>query len=77
MGRRLFITLLITLAPLFGCGEIQESWEACAEAVEYAHLGDAEALCGRFSEKNPYGTWTVKLALNGKELEAFPFEVVR
>lgn len=26
---------------------------------------------------NPYGTWTVKLALNGKELEAFPIEVVR
>jgi hypothetical protein len=26
---------------------------------------------------NPHGTWTVKLALNGKELEAFQFEVVR
>jgi hypothetical protein len=26
--------------------------------------------------RNPYGTWTVKLALNGKELEDFQFEVV-
>lgn len=26
--------------------------------------------------ESPYGTWTVKLALNGKELEAFQFEVV-
>ena len=25
----------------------------------------------------PYGSWTVKLGLNGKELEAFSFEVVR
>lgn len=51
MRRRLFIALLITLAPLFGCSEIHESWEACAEAAELVHLGDAEALCGRFSEK--------------------------
>ena len=51
MRRRLFMALLIALAPLSGCGEIQESWQACAEAAEYVHLGDAEALCGRFSEK--------------------------
>jgi hypothetical protein len=51
MCRRLFIALLITLAPLLGCSEIHESWEACAEAAELVHRGDAEALCGRFSEK--------------------------
>jgi hypothetical protein len=51
MRCRLFVALLLVLAPLHGCGEIQESWEACADAAEWVHLGDADALCGSFSEK--------------------------
>jgi hypothetical protein len=45
------IALLILLAWLSGCAEIQESWEACAEAAEHVHQGDAEALCRQFSDE--------------------------
>ena len=51
MRRQLSIALLILLACLCGCGEVQESWEACAEAAEDVHWGAAQALCGRFSEQ--------------------------
>jgi hypothetical protein len=51
MRRRLCIALLISLAPLYGCSELQESWEVCAEAAEYVHAGDAEALCRQFSDQ--------------------------
>jgi hypothetical protein len=51
MQRRPSIALLIVLVSLFGCAELRESWEACSEAAEAVHLGDADALCGRFSEK--------------------------
>jgi hypothetical protein len=37
----------------------------------WAYIEPAEVQVG-----DPYGTWTVRLGLNGKELEAFQFEVV-
>ena len=47
----LCIALLILSSSLCGCAELQESWEACAEAADYVHAGDAEALCRQFSDK--------------------------
>lgn len=51
MQRHLPVAQLILLATLCGCGGIQESWEACAEAARDVHLGHAQALCGKFSEQ--------------------------
>ena len=50
MRRILSIALPILLVSICGCGEIRESWDASAEAARAVHRGDAQALCGRFSE---------------------------
>jgi hypothetical protein len=51
MQRHMSLALLVLLVSLPGCGGVQESWEACAEVAEDLHRGNAEALCGRFSEQ--------------------------
>ena len=51
MRSRLRIALLVLLVSLCGCAELHESWEACAAAAEYVHLGDSDALCRQFSGK--------------------------
>ena len=51
MQRRLSIAVLIVLTALLGCGEVRESWEAGSRAARDVHWGNAQALCGRFSEK--------------------------
>lgn len=50
MRRTLWIVLPMLLASICGCGEMRESWRACAEATRALHRGDARALCGKFSE---------------------------
>jgi hypothetical protein len=61
MRRHLRIALPILLVSLCGCAEIRESWEACAAAADYVHLGNSDALCRQFS---------------GKMLEALPCDAV-
>ncbi len=51
MQRHLCFALLVLLTSLLGCGGVRESWEVCAEVAEDVHQGNAEALCGRFSEQ--------------------------
>ncbi len=51
MHRCLSVALLVLLTSLLGCGGVQESWHACADAADDLHRGNAEALCARFSEQ--------------------------
>lgn len=51
MRARLSIPPLIVLISLLGCAEVRESWEVSSRAARDVHQGNAQALCGRFSEK--------------------------